>query len=124
MTCNCLCPESTILCTQGTSLSITFNFDTDISTFKSADFVIRKNFTQEPVIIKTIEISGNPSITINLTPEDTRLLNDFKNGENQASYIWGFDLVDEEANVRVNVFPLTGDPAPLFIVYRHVAEVQ
>ena len=124
MQCNCLTPEITILCTRGTSLSITFNFDTDISTYKSADFVIRKNYDTEPALIKSIELNGEQSFTVLLAPEDTEVLNDFENGKNQASYIWGLDLIDEEINVRTNSFPLTGNPAPLFIVYKHAAEVN
>ena len=122
MQCNCLTPETTILCTRGTSLSITFNFDTDISTYKSADFVIRKNYDTEPALIKSVELNGGQSFTVLLAPEDTEVLNDFENGKNQASYIWGLDLIDEEAEVRVCVFPMTGESAPLFIVYKHVAE--
>ena len=122
MTCNCNIDSNTVLCTQGTSLVLTVKFDNDISTYKTAEFVVRKNFNSTPVISKIIDIEGLQELTIELTPEDTKALNDFNNGASQASYIWGLDLVDDEIGTRVSVFPKTGETAPLFIVYRHVVE--
>ena len=121
MHCNCNTPENTILCTQGTSCSITFEFDTDISSFKKAVFAVRKDYNTAPAILKEITDFTAKTINLILAPEDTATIT-FRNGENQSVCIWGLDLEDEETNTIVNVFPATGEHAPLFVVYKHVVE--
>lgn len=115
----CNCNENIIKCTRGTSLNLTFTFEDDLTGY-SALFVVRKNYQTEPSITIDIpSITGN-TFDVNLTPVDTNNLTEFKNGENQASYIWGLDLIN--ANSRISAFPVSGDSAPLFLAYRHVAE--
>ena len=69
-----------------------------------------------------IEITefGENSLIVELTPEQTDLFNEFPNGQNSAKYIWGLDMIDSDNNLRINVFPQTGNAAPLCIVYKHV----
>lgn len=118
---NCNCQENNILCTQGTTCTLDFTFDTEIGTYTSAVFVVRKDYNTAPLITKVIEgLEGN-SVNIVVDPEDTQNVT-YENGKNQASYIWGLDFVDDVNNVRVNAFPQTGSAAPLFVVYKHVAE--
>ena len=122
MTCNCNCSadNNTISFIKGTTFNVTFNFDEDISTYTQAEFVIRKDYTTSPVINKTIPELSALSFDLELTPGDTNSFTEFANGKNSARYIWGLDLVDSVNNIRVNVFPQTGEPAPLCIVYKHV----
>ena len=127
MVCNCNnninnSDDTLIQFIAGTSFSVTVTFDSDISTYTNAVFSIRKNYDTEPVINKTISISDSASLDINLLPSETAQFNSFINGKDSATYIWGLDLIDTNANVVVNVFPLTGNPAPLCIVYKHVVK--
>ena len=125
MVCNCNNADqsNTIKFVKGTTVNLTFNFDTDISTYTGAEFTIRKNYDTTPVIDMTegIEITEN-TINLELTPSDTNNFTEFLNGKDSASYIWGLDLLDEANNIRINVFPQTGQAAPLCIVYKHVVE--
>lgn len=121
MTCNCdLQTENTIEFIKGTSVNLTFSFDEDISSYTSAEFVIRANYETSPIIDKSIEITETNTLNIELTPTETNNFTEFLNGKNSATYIWGLDLIDSVTDERVNVFPKTGEPAPLCIVYKHV----
>lgn len=123
MTCNCKNvpnDDNTIQFVVGTSVNLTFNFDEDISSYTNAEFAIRADYLSAPVIDKTISITEPDSLEIELTPSETANFTNFINGKNSATYIWGLDLVDTVNNVRINVFPQTGQPAPLCIVYKHV----
>lgn len=123
MTCNCKNvpnDDNTIQFVVGTSVNLTFNFDEDISSYTNAEFAIRADYLSAPVIDKTISITEPDSLEIELTPSETANFTNFINGKNSVSYIWGLDLVDTVNNVRINVFPQTGQPAPLCIVYKHV----
>lgn len=119
---NCKCEENNnnIQFVKGTTVNLTFTFDEDISSYTSAEFVIRKNYDTPIILDKTVEIKSESTIEINLTPTDTSDFNEFLNGKNSTNYIWGLDLIDSDAGIRINVFPQTGDPAPLCIVYKHV----
>lgn len=123
MTCNCKNvqnDDNTIQFVVGTSVNLTFNFDEDISSYTNAEFAIRADYLSAPVINKTISITEPDSLEIELTPSETANFTNFINGKNSATYIWGLDLVDTVNDVRINVFPQTGQPAPLCIVYKHV----
>lgn len=123
MTCNCKNvqnDDNTIQFVVGTSVNLTFNFDEDISSYTNAEFAIRADYLSAPVINKTISITEPDSLEIELTPSETANFTNFINGKNSATYIWGLDLVDTDNDVRINVFPQTGQPAPLCIVYKHV----
>lgn len=123
MTCNCKNvqnDDNTIQFVAGTSVSLTFNFDEDISSYTSAEFVIRADYLSEPIIDKSIPITESNTLDIELTPAETANFTDFINGKNSATYIWGLDVLDSNADLRINVFPQTGCPAPLCIVYKHV----
>ena len=121
MTCNCdLQTENTIEFIKGTSVNLTFSFDEDISSYTSAEFVIRANYDTSPIIDKSIEITETNTLNIELTPTETNNFTEFLNGKNSATYIWGLDLIDSVTGDRVNVFPKTGEAAPLCIVYKHV----
>lgn len=122
MTCNCNCMDenNVIQFIKGTSVNLTFDFDEDISSYSEAVFVIRKDYNTTAVIDKTITGFSANTLDVNLTPDETNLFTEFLNGKNSAKYIWGLDLIDSENNIRVNVFPQTGEPAPLCIVYKHV----
>ena len=125
MVCNCnnnTVKDNTIKFVKGTSLNLTFNFDEDISSYTDAEFTIRSNYEDNPIINKTVSgFSGN-SLNLVLTPDETNTFTQFDNGQNSKTYIWGLDLIDSANNIRVNVFPKTGLPAPLCIVYKHVVE--
>lgn len=116
---NCNCDENTILCTEGTSLSLRFDFGEDISSFTNAIFVVRKNADSKPVIAKTVSGLVGNGVDIALTPAEMENFT-FDANKNQATYIWGLDLMD--ATTRVNIYPKTGEVAPLFVVYKHIAE--
>lgn len=121
MVCNCKCADdTTIKFIRGTSAYLRFVFNvSDLSSFAGVNLTIRKDYNITPVIDKTIsDLSGN-YVLIALTPDETALFNEFLNGKNSASYIWGLDLLVNE-NERINVFPKTGNAAPLCIVYKHV----
>lgn len=120
MKCNCMNDINVIQFIKGTSVNLTIEFDEDISSYTGAVFVIRKNYETGPVIDKPISELDETSLNIELTPDETNLFTEFLNGQNSAQYIWGLDLIDSVNNVRVNVFPQTGEPAPLCIVYKHV----
>lgn len=112
--------DNVIQFVKGTTVNLSFDFDEDISSYTSAEFVIRKSYDTPVVLDKTVSIENDYTIDINLTPTDTSAFNEFLNGKDSASYIWGLDLIDSEAGIRVNVFPQTGEAAPLCIVYKHV----
>ena len=116
---NCNCDENTILGTEGTTLALAFNFGEDISSFTKALFVVRKNADTAPVIAKTITELNNGAIEVTLTADEMSNFV-FEPNKNQAKYIWGLDLMDSAT--RINIFPKTGDSAPLFVVYKHIAE--
>lgn len=118
--CNCLNENNTIKFVAGTSCDLSFDFDEDISSYDSAQFVIRDNYATSPVINKTLTGFSGMTLEVNLTPSDTALFTEFQNGKNSATYIWGLDLIDSDQDIRINVFPQTGEPAPLCIVYKHV----
>lgn len=120
MTCNCNNDNNVIQFVKGTTADVHFDFDEDISSYTSAEFVIRKNYDTPVILDKTVSIESENTVDINLTPTDTDDFNEFLNGKNSAQYIWGLDLIDSDNGVRVNVFPQTGEPAPLCIVYKHV----
>ena len=121
MTCNCCMDENNVIrFVKGTTVNLSFDFDEDISSYTSAEFVIRKDYDSPVVLDKTIGIDNPNTVEISLTPADTNVFNEFLNGKNSASYIWGLDLIDSDAGIRVNVFPQTGEAAPLCIVYKHV----
>jgi len=123
MTCNCnnnIQDDNTIQFVKDTTVNLTFNFDEDISSYTSAEFVIRANYDTAPVIDKTISITESNSLSVVLSPSETANFASFVNGKDSASYIWGLDLIDSVNNIRVNVFPQTGNSAPLCIVYKHV----
>ena len=121
MVCDCKCADdTTIQFIRGTTayFRVVFNVS-DLSSFAGVNFTIRKDYNTTPVIDKTIsDLSGN-NVLIELTPDETALFTEFLNGKNSARYIWGLDLLVNE-NERVNIFPKTGNPAPLCIVYKHV----
>ena len=123
MVCNCTdcTDENVIKIVRGCSCSVTFIFNCDISTYSSAEFVIRKNYDKAPVIEKTLTGFSENSVDLNLTPDETALLNEFDNGKSSSRYIWGLDFIDSLHEIRVNAFPQTGQAAPLCIVYKHVA---
>lgn len=123
MTCNCNNSQeetNTIQFIKGVTVSLTFNFDEDISTYTDAEFKIAKDYQSTPVIDKTISITENNKLDIELTPADTDSFSEFLNGKNSAVYLWSLDLIDSVNNIKTNVFPKTGTPAPLCIVYKHV----
>ena len=123
MTCNCnnFCnDDNTIQFIVGTSVNLSFDFDEDISSYTSAQFVIRADYQTVPVINKTFSVTEANTLNIELTPTETASFTNFANGKNSATYIWGLDLIDSSTGEIVNVFPQTGHPAPLCIVYKHV----
>lgn len=120
MVCNCINDDNTIQFIKGTTVNLSFDFDEDISSYTSAEFVIRKDYETTAVIDKTISGLSGKTLDIELTPTDTNGFTEFLNGKNSARYIWGLDLIDSVNDIRVNVFPKTGEPAPLCIVYKHV----
>ena len=123
MTCNCNCTDNnTIEIVIGTTTLITFEFDESINGFTKAEFAIRKDYNVEPVVFKTITDLQGTSLDLEIAPVDTIDKFVFNNGKNSASYIWGLDLINENNGERFNVFPQTGNPAPLCIVFKHVVE--
>ncbi|MBO7735026.1 MAG: hypothetical protein J6S67_20860 [Methanobrevibacter sp.] len=122
MTCNCnnMQTENVIRFVAGTTVNLHFNFDEDISTYTVAKFVIRADYTSAPIINKTVSISDAYTLDIELTPDETENFTNFDNGKNSATYIWGLDVLDTTENIQINVFPKTGNPAPLCVVYKHV----
>lgn len=123
MTCNCnnnIQDDDTIQFIAGTTVNLTFSFDEDISSYTNANFVIRADYQTAPIINKTISITEQNVLNVVLTPEETANFTSFVNGKNSATYIWGLDVIDTVYNVVTNVFPQTGTPAPLCIVYKHV----
>lgn len=124
MVCNCnnTVNDNTIQFIAGTSVFLTFNFNEDISSYTGAVFTIRADYNTEPVINKSVTIENPNEVNIVLTPDKTSDFSDFQNGKNSATYIWGLDLIDSVNNIQINVFPQTGQAAPLCIVYKHVVE--
>lgn len=121
MTCNCFNNDNNVIqFVKGTTVNLSFDFDEDISSYTSAEFVIRKDYDNPIILDKTEGIENPNTIEISLTPTDTNIFDEFQNGKNSAQYIWGLDLIDSDAGIRVNVFPQTGEAAPLCIVYKHV----
>lgn len=120
MTCNCIQNNNIIQFIAGTSVNLSFEFDEDITSYTSAEFVIRPNYQTAPIISKSIPITEEYVLNIELTPDETDDFTNFVNGKNSATNIWGLDLIDSSTGARVNVFPQTGEPAPLCIVYKHV----
>lgn len=121
MTCNCnIQNENVIQFIAGTSVNLTFNFDENISSYTTAEFVIRPNYQAEAIINKSIPITEEYTLNVELTPTETANFTDFVNGRNSCSNIWGLDLLDSNTGDRVNVFPQVGEAAPLCIVYKHV----
>ena len=122
MVCNCQNAQNNnvIEFIKGTTMICTFNFNEDISSYTSAEFVIRKDYNTQPVIDVEITEIQEKSLTVELSPEQTNLFTEFQNGQNSSKYIWGLDLIDSVNNLRINVFPQTGNSAPLCIVYKHV----
>lgn len=120
--CNCNDDDTTIKFIRETTATFRFDFNvSDLSSFQGVKFSIRKNYEAIPVIEKTIiDLSGS-SVTVVLTPEDTALFTEFLNGKNSARYIWGLDLIVND-NEIINIFPITGEAAPLCIVYKNVVE--
>lgn len=119
MACNCLNENNVIQFIKGTTANISFTFDEDISSYNSAVFGIAKNYGDTPIVEKTITVTDS-TIDVELTPTDTDNFIEFLNGKNSTKYYWWLDLVDSDNNVVTNVFPHTGEPAPLCIVYKHV----
>ena len=119
MNCNCLDENNIIQFIKGTSANISFDFDEDITSYNYAEFGIAKNYGDTPVFSKNSSITDN-TVEIELTPDDTDVFTDFLNGKNSSKYFWYLDLIDSDNDVRTNVFPQTGEPAPLCIVYKHV----
>ena len=124
MTCNCQNIENNdvIQFIIGTSANLSFEFEEDISSYTNAIFTIRKDYSLEPIISKTIDITEQYNINIVLTPEETSQFTEFNNNQNSAKYIWGLDVADSNTGSQINVFPQVGNPAPLCIVYKHVVE--
>jgi hypothetical protein len=121
MSCNCnQCIDDTIRFIIGTTVNLNIVFEEDISTYTSARFTIRKDYETEPILNKTIAITEEHSINVNLTPADTELFNIFERNKNSAQYIWGLDVIDSNTGAIINVFPQAGNPAPLCISYKHV----
>lgn len=125
MSCNCTNAEenNTIKFLRETTVRLVFSFDIDLSGFNSADFTIRKNYDTSPIIEKTITSLSGKSINVVLSPEETALFNDFMNERNSSKYIWGLNVTNGNGEI-INVFPQTGNPAPLCIVYKNVVEEQ
>lgn len=125
MNCNCVKDNTVIKFIRGTSVYIRFVFNVeDLSSFYGVKFTIRKNYETAPIIVKTkTGLSGN-RVVVKLYLSDTVLFNEFLNGKNSAQYIWGLDLIIDSNNPSaiVNIFPKTGMPAPLCIVYKNVVE--
>ena len=119
MTCNCNCDKNVISFIKGTSFNVTFNFDEDISSYTGANFGIAKSYDDTPIIDLDLLIEDN-AVNVELTPAQTDLFTEFLNGKNSAQYKWWLDVIDDNAGIRVNVFPQTGEAAPLCIVYKHV----
>lgn len=121
MVCNCN-DDNTIQFIKGTTVNLSFDFDEDISSYESAVFTIRADYSTSPVINKVLTGFTDTTLNVVLTPTETNQFTEFQNGKNSAKYIWGLDLIDTDNNAVVNVFPKTGEPAPLCIVYKHVVE--
>lgn len=124
MSCNCNIDENVLQITAGTTYTNTFTFDEDISSYSGAIFTIRKDYQTAPVIQLNLSITDPHTIDLTIDKTETANFTDFQNGKNSASYIWGLDLYDTTDNLQVNVFPVTGEPAPLCIVYKHVCGEQ
>ena len=126
MNCKCNCNENVdqnvIMFVRGTSVNIKFTFNVDVSAYDSAQFTIRKDYQNLPVINKTITDFSEDIIILMLEPEETDLLNDFINGQSFSQYIWGLNLIKD--GQITNVFPQTGSPAPICIVQKNVVENQ
>lgn len=120
---SCTCKETdntTIEFIRGTSAYLRFVFNVpDLSSFLGLNLTIRKDYNTVPVIDKTISNLEGNNVLVELTPDETALFTEFLNGKNSARYIWGLDLL-VNGDERVNIFPKTGNPAPLCIVYKHV----
>ena len=126
MSCNCnnQIINSTIQFVVGTTENITLEFDEDISNFDSGKLTIRKDYNSEPILNKTVSITDAHIIQVELNTTDTGLFTDFERNKNSAQYIWGFDVIDSNSGVVINVFPQTGVPAPYCIVYKHVVNEE
>lgn len=124
MSCNCNIDENVLQITAGTTYTNTFTFEEDISSYSGAIFTIRKDYQTAPVIQLNLSITDPHTIDLTIDKTETANFTDFQNGKNSASYIWGLDLYDTTDNLQVNVFPVTGEPAPLCIVYKHVCGEQ
>lgn len=123
MFCNCNCSDNTtIKIIRETTASFLFVFNvSDLSSFAGLQFTIRKNYETAPIINENITgLSGN-EIIVTLPPNKTALFTEFQNGKNSAQYIWGLDLLTNNGQI-INIFPQTGNPAPLCIVYKHVPQ--
>ena len=121
MNCNCAIENKNVIhFIKGTTVNLTFSFDEDISSYTYANFGIARNYGSTPVIDENIDIEEANTINIELTPTQTGEFNEFLNGKSSEQYLWWLDLIDTENDIRVNVFPQTGEAAPLCIVYKHV----
>ena len=127
--CNISSESTTIKFIRGTSVTVVFKFNvSDLSTFKGVKFAIRKNYQTDPIIEKTITSLSGDSVTVVLNLNDTGLFTDalFQNGKNSVQYIWGLDLIvnDNTPPQIINIFPKTGEAAPLCIIYKNVVEEE
>lgn len=124
MICNCNSNNNTVAddtvleFIKGTTFTALINFIDDVSDYNTAAFTIRKNYNSDPIINKTFSIANN-AVNIELSKDETNLFNDFENGKNSISCIWGLNIIDALGNV-INVFPKTGENAPLCIVFKNV----
>jgi hypothetical protein len=125
MSCNCTKDNAVIEFIRETSAYIRFVFNVeDLSSFEGVKFTIRKDYKTNPILEKTITNLADNSVLVELTPAETALFTEFQNGKNSAQYIWGLDLILDSTNPKaiINIFPKTGMPAPLCIVYKNVVE--
>ena len=120
MNCNCANTENIIQFVKGTTVNISFIFDEDITSYSYANFGIAKNYGETPIINENVSISADNTVNIELEPSQTDDFTEFLNGKTSAQYIWWLDVIDSDEGIRINVFPQTGEPAPLCIVYKHV----
>lgn len=122
MVCNCKCnnDKTTIKFIRGTTCNLLFKFNVpDLSGFEGVNFTIRKDYESVPIIDKTITGLSGDSVEITLNPTETNLFDTFLNGQNSSQYIWGLDLIIDDTQ-RLNIFPKTGNAAPICVVYKHV----
>lgn len=118
--CSCNSDNNVIQFIKGTTVNLSFDFDEDLSTYTNAIFVIRKDYDIEPIINKTVSITEAFKLNIPLSKTETNDFVKFDNGKNSATYIWGLDILDNNTNEQIPVFPQAGEAAPLCIVYKHV----